>query len=368
MSKSIHNINKSLIGKLRDALYDCDAATLREQLREVFAADCQIHLAFPFEDLYGPDALVDTAYLPLLWAMPDLERRDFLVMAGEARGQNWVGCGGHYIGVFEQPWLDIPPTQHLMAMRYHEFFHIVEGKIVEMQALWDIPQVMMAAQAWPLSPSLAAEWVVPGPASADGIITSPYDQEKSLSSLKLVLDMLVALKRSTEGVEAMDLDRYWHPKMMWYGPAGIGSMRRISGFRHWHQIPFLKALPDRGAYLDKGIMFGDGHYVGFTAWPGMYMTVSGDGWLGIAPANQKLTMRSLDFWRCGPARREPAESQRLSKMANLSVGPDEAKANKSMIRENWVLVDLLHVYHQIGVDVFERMRELTVARQGRIRV
>ena len=24
-----------------------------------------------------------------------------------------------------------------------------------------------------------------------------------------------------------------------------------------------------------------------------------------------------------------------------------------MIRENWVLVDLLHVYHQIGVDVFE---------------
>ena len=295
--------------------------------------------------------MVDTAYLPLLRAMPDLERRDFLVMAGETRGQNWVGCGGHYVGVFEQPWLDIPPTQHLMAMRYHEFFHIVEGKIVEMQALWDIPQVMMAAQAWPLSPSLAAEWVVPGPATTDGIITSPYDQEKSQASLKLVLDMLVALKRSPQGLEAMALDRYWHPKMMWYGPAGIGSMRRISGFRHWHQIPFLKALPDRGAYLDKGIMFGDGDYVGFTAWPGMYMTVSGDGWLGIAPA-----------------RREQAAGQRLSKTANSSVGPDEAKANNSMIRENWVLVDLLHVYHQIGVDVFERMRELTVARQRRIQV
>jgi hypothetical protein len=29
-----------------------------------------------------------------------------------------------------------------------------------------------------------------------------------------------------------------------------------------------------------------------------------------------------------------------------------------MIRENWVLVDLLDVYNQLGVDVLARMREL----------
>ena len=28
-----------------------------------------------------------------------------------------------------------------------------------------------------------------------------------------------------------------------------------------------------------------------------------------------------------------------------------------LIRENWVLVDLLDVYDQIGVDVFARIRE-----------
>jgi hypothetical protein len=39
-------------------------------------------------------------------------------------------------------------------------------------------------------------------------------------------------------------------------------------------------------------------------------------------------MRSLDFWRC----------------------------ENGLIRENWVLIDLLHVYDQIGVDVFSRMR------------
>jgi hypothetical protein len=124
--------------------------------------------------------------------------------------------------------------------------------------------------------------------------------------------------------------------MTWYGPAGIGTNRRISGFRNWHQIPFLKALPDRSMKEDiPQYFFADGPYVGETAWPGMRMTVSGDGWLGIAPVNREITMRSLDFWR----------------------------SENGLLRENWVLVDLLHAYHQLGVDVFSRMREYTVDRQ-----
>ena len=277
MAASIHNSNKERIGAFRAALYDCDPRLLRDQLGEIFAADCAVHLANPLEDLPGVAGLYEGAYAPLLEAVPDLERRDFIVMAGEAQGQNWVGCCGHYMGVFERPWLDIPPTQHLMAMRYHEFFRFEDGQIVEMQALWDIPQVMMQAGAWPMSPSLAPEWVAPGPATEDGIITSPYDAAQSQASLDWVVAMLEALERSPEGVEAMELDRHWHPKMMWYGPAGIGSMRRVSGFRNWHQIPFLKALPDRSVFIDKGMMFGDAQYVAFTAWPGMKMTISGDG-------------------------------------------------------------------------------------------
>ncbi len=338
MAESIHNRNKARIGVLRAALYDVDAGALRGQLEEIFAADCLVQLANPLETLDGAGGLYEDAYAPLLQAVPDLERRDFIVMAGASNGGDWVGCGGHYIGVFERPWLDIPPTRHLMAMRYHEFFRLEDGMIVEMQALWDIPQVMMQAGAWPMTPSLAVEWVVPGPATEDGIVTAAYDEAKSQASLDLVTAMLVALERSPEGLAAMEIDRRWHRQMMWYGPAGIGSMRRISGFRNWHQIPFLKAMPDRSVFKDKGIFFGDGDYVAFTGWPGMNMTITGDGWLGIAPAKQEITMRSLDFWRC----------------------------EKGLIRENWVLIDLLHVYEQIGVDVFARMRELTIARHGRM--
>ena len=34
--------------------------------------------------------------------------------------------------------------------------------------------------------------------------------------------MLNAMARSPEGVDAMELNRCWHPKFIWYGPAGIG--------------------------------------------------------------------------------------------------------------------------------------------------
>ena len=340
MTTDIHQQSKQHIGKFRAALYDCDPATLKDQLHEIFAPDCEIHLATPFEDLTGPDALLEQVYHPLLTAIPDLERRDFIVMAGEANGDNWVGCGGHYLGVFERPWLDIPPTRHAVAMRYHEFFRVEDDQIVEMQALWDIPQVMMQANAWPMTPSLGVEWFVPGPATQDGIITTPYNQAQSETSLKHIQAMLTDMGKHplSGGVEAMALERYWHPKTMWYGPAGIGSMRCISGFRNWHQIPFLKAMPDRkgsSSGVGFGAMFADGDYVGVTGWPNMQMSISGDGWLGIAPSNQAITMRSLDFWRI----------------------------ENGLIRENWVLVDLLHVYDQIGVDVFSRMREMTVARQ-----
>jgi predicted ester cyclase len=48
------------------------------------------------------------------------------------------------------------------------------------------------------------------------------------------------------------------------------------------------------------------------------------------PTGQRITLRSLDFWRL----------------------------EDGLIRENWVLVDLLHAHAQLGVDVFARMEEL----------
>lgn len=330
-----HAANKALIATVRAAMYDWTDDGVQDALGAAFAADAQVRLAFPFEDLDGASGLWSEALAPLAAAWPNIERRDSLVMAGTTDiGRDWVGCCGHYMGTFENAWLDIAPTGRPVAMRFHEFYRIVDGRIVEMQALWDIPEVMMQAGVWPMGPSLGRDWLVPGPATSDGILSGPRDEARAADVLAIVLDMLDDMGRHpTEPVEAMNLDKYWHPKFSWYGPAGIGSSRGIDGFRRFHQIPFLNAMPDRGGggYDDSpSNFFAEGDYVGETCWPGMFMTYSGGGWLGIAPVGKQITMRSLDFWR-------------------LEGG---------LIRENWVLVDLLHVWDQLGVDVFERMREL----------
>jgi predicted ester cyclase len=336
MTQDIHHHNKAALERLRRAQYDYQPEAVQSALRAVFRADAVIHLASPFEDLDGPDALYRQAYVPLHHALPDLERRDTIVMAGQSpQGLDWVGCCGYYTGTFVRPWLDIAPTGHQAAMRFHEFYRLQAGRVVEMQALWDIPELMLQAGAWPMPPALGREWQVPAPATQDGLMTGPRDVQRASQSLQVVMDMLAGLSRyATGGVAAMQLEKYWHPRMNWYGPAGIGTGRGIAGFRHWHQIPFLNALPDRQGSGGRGEFFAEGDYVAVSGWPNMRATVSGDGWMGIAPAGQKITLRSFDFWRC----------------------------ENGLIRENWVLVDLLHVYRQLGVDVLARMREFNKAR------
>ncbi len=72
----------------------------------------------------------------------------------------------------------------------------------------------------------------------------------------------------------------------------------------------------------------------FYSWPNMKMNLTNDGWLGIAPVNKEIMLKSLDFWRL----------------------------ESGLIRENWVLVDLLDVFNQVGINVFERLNEFNKAR------
>ena len=78
------------------------------------------------------------------------------------------------------------------------------------------------------------------------------------------------------------------------------------------------------------MFFGNGHLVAFTGWPSGTATHSGDGFLGLAPTGRRITRRSLDFW-------------------NVEDG---------LIRECWVMVDMLDLLRQLGVDVFARIAAL----------
>ena len=327
--------NKALIERLSGALYNYTPESAQLILGELLHTDAAVHLCHPLGSMNGPDALYETAYRPLHEAIPDLERREYIRMAGPSEtAHQWVGCAGFYTGVFSRPWLGIPATGHVLTMRFHEFFRIENGKVVEIQAIWDICDVMLQAGVWPMARSLGHELHIPGPALNDGIRKNAYDASESQQTRQHVIDMLNHMQRHPlqGGPEIMRMDQYWHPKMMWYGPSGIGTSRGIEGFRRRHQIPFLNAMPDRGQN-NEGVsahFFADGPFAAVTGWPSMSQHLSCDGWLGIAPSGQKLAIRSLDFWRL----------------------------EDGLIRENWVLLDLLDIYRQLDVNVLARMQEL----------
>ncbi|UWQ23064.1 ester cyclase [Jannaschia sp. W003] len=298
-----------------------------EAVAALVAPDAPVHLCHPFGEVPGGAGFAEAALAPLWAAMPDAERRvDVSIRGTDGHGQEWHGEAGHYAGTFAGPFLGIPPTGRMAFLRFHEFYRMEGARAVEVQAVWDLPDLMMQARVWPMGPALGRTGLVPGPMTQDGRAQSGDGAEAKV----VVLDMLDHLHLSPQGEAAMRLDAFWHPRCAWYGPGGIGTARGIAGFRAHHQIPFLDALPDRRGLVEQGHFFGEGDYAAFTAWPGMEMTVTGGGWLGIAPAGQRITMRSLDFWR----------------------------VEGRLIRENWVLVDLLHVWDQLGVDVLGRMRQL----------
>lgn len=306
-----------------------------EALHRVISKDAAIQMCHPFGTIAGAD-IWQALYAPLLSAMPDLERRDMIVLNGTTpEGQTWVGCMGNYMGTMIRPWLDIPPTGHLTHMRYHEFFRIEDGQVTEAQIIWDIPELMMQAGAWPMAPQLGKFIATPAPMSQDGL-TASGDRQAAMDHIIAMLTDLCKYPSNPDPA-VMQLEDYWHPRFNWYGPAGIGTGRGIAGFRNWHQIPFLRAMPDRKLDALGDLMshwFGEGDYVCETGWPNMRLTLSADGWMGVAPAGREVLLKSLDFWRL----------------------------EDGLIRENWVLVDLLDFYAQCGVDVFARMRDFNKAR------
>ena len=334
---------KHCIDPFLSSMRDFSEQSVYKQIEKLFIPECRIRMCFPFGEIKGIKDYFSSTYKPLLESFPNLERRDLIVLAGETpEGSDWVACMGNYFGTFVSPFLEILPTGHLTHMRFHEFYRFKDEKVIEIQVIWDLPELMMQSNSWPMAPQLGKFICTPGPISGDGLKTGGSGAE----SMAKIKNMLTDLCKhpADPNPKIMNLEKHWHPRFNWYGPAGIGTSRGISGFRNWHQIPFLKAMPDRTVddksdfqsnWVADTHWVAEGLYVCETGWPNMQMSLDFDGWMGIAPVNKEIFLRSLDFWRLG---------------------------EDGLIRENWVLVDILDMYDQVGIDVFQRLRELNKSR------
>ena len=311
--------------------------------------------AHPLNEREGTDAVADV-WTDLRRAVPDLERRDALVVGGEYEGTRMVAAMGHYVGRWERPWLDMPPSGGVLSLRYGEVHELDGERIRRSSCLWDLLDAMhrcgpMARGFHPLAPSYGTEMFWLPPLTGDGLLDAPRDLDEGARSLQQTLAMHKALADFGEsGAEARDLSRrslidmpqrdHWHGRMMWYGPAGIGTGRGLAGFVDAHQLPFRRAFPNRqgGAQItDRSV---GGHYVRLGEGP---YSVTG-GWPSVRAAHGTPDAVA-DLFGTGPTGR-PVGMRVM----------DFYLHHEGLIRENWVPLDVPHLLLQMGVDVWARMR------------
>ena len=300
-----------------------------DALRNLYHADVRWHGPHPINAHQGAHAVLKAFWEPFLAALPDVERRDDLLICGAFKGGAWVGATGHYTGTFTEDWLGIPATGGVVNFHYGEFSRLEAGKVCEVYLIVDILDVLRQVGRWPsglpVSPGVVDR--VPGPASRDGVRLTPCEPGDGTQSLDLVEAMIKGLMEYDRvSLASMAQERFWHPQMMWYGPAGIGTSRAIKGFQDVHQRAFLTAFPDRVGG-DHKARIGEGAYVGSTGWPSVRATHLGP-WLGVPATNRRISMRVMDFWR----------------------------REGNLLRENWVFIDQLELLLQMDFDVMARIR------------
>ncbi len=337
-----HLANKRFVRAALGALAEATPATLERRLAEAYHPDAEWRGSHPMNEVKGVVAMADVVWRPLLHAFPDLERRDNILIGGHWNGYDFVGAVGHYCGTFREDWLTIPANGRTMYLRYGEVHRVAEGKIVQSTVLIDVLDAIRQAGFWPVAPSLGTEEQWPGPFTADGIVLTPQDPGQSAASLAQTLAMHASLggyddaqNRGRQGLLDMPQKEHWHPKMMWYGPAGIGTTRGLQGFVDYHQLPFRIAFPNRRGG-NHYVRIGDGPYSLTSGWPSVHAKHLGGDFLGVAPTGRDVTMRVMDFYL----------------------------HHEGLIRENWVPIDIIHLLKQMDVDVFGRMQSFF--RRGRI--
>jgi len=298
----------------------------------------------PFYDLEGVDETVATFWRPLRTAMGRLQRREDIFMAGVDRlaesdenagerastsaGATWTCAMGHLLGLFDAPWLGIPPTGRMAFLRYVEFHRVERGCIVETVLLTDIVDLMQQAGVDPLPVCTGAQLLVPGPRTHDGVMLEAQDPAEGERTHRLIIQMVEELTGAGVHSPMDDLRRTWHEDMIWYGPAGIGSTHTLERYEMQHQGPFGRGLDDM-RFEGHEFHVDEGNFGAFLGWPSLTMVSTG-GFLGMPGSNRRTEMRLVDLYR--------REGDKLA--------------------ENWVFIDLLHFLHLQGFDALARLREL----------
>lgn len=331
---AINQQNKEAVWDLWQRLNHVGTEGIATVLPTTVHPEVAWHGPHPINAQYGIDNLITGFWEPLRRSFPDFKRTCDVFLGGHSEGDDWVTATGYFTGTFHKDWLDIPATGEKTYIRFGQFCVMKECKISESYLILDLLAVMRQAGFQVLPPARGAEGGrIPPPHTNDGVVLTEQDALESRKTNQLVMAMLRGMRRfDGETLASMEQEHYWHPQFRWYGPCGIGTSRSLVEYQEFHQGPWVRAFPDRGVPLDgPGRTMGfvaEGNYAAGGIWDRPYATHT-NRYLGFEPTGVRFRLRDFDWWR----------------------------RDGNLLTENWVPIDLVDMFHQLGIDLFDRMRE-----------
>ncbi len=320
---------KQLVLDYYDALTNSTANDLTDAMERFCAPNFLWRGYHPFGEIAGPQEVAREFWQPYKSSFSAMQRRMDIFFAGHHRlekdGAIWVASMGHLMGLFDAPWLGIQPTRKIAMLRYGAFHKIENGRITEEAMYFDIPHLMVQAGQNPFGPQTAGHLVQPGPLTHDGLLYADAPDAEGHATLASIEAMVSDLGSWNLGLPLEDeLRRTWHEDMLWWGPEGIGATFTIPRYAQQHSGPFRAAFTNRSK-TQHLCRTAEGKYGGFFGWPNFTAEHTG-GFMGMPATPGRIEFRVIDFYR--------REGDKLA--------------------ENWIFIDLLHVWAQHGVDILKR--------------
>ncbi len=337
MNIELNQENKATVLTLWHALDQKTSATIQAAVEAAMDPSLVWYGFDPLNELRGQAAFVSDFWLPLQESFSGLTRQTHIFCAGESNGRidgdltqdgrMWVSGTGYLRGIFDRDYLGIPASAQPVAIRWGEFCRLERGKIVEIYMLLDLVDLMQQAGCQVLPPSRGRDHLYPPPRAEDGVLLEAQDATESAYSRthlrRFIFDGLNQYDQSELG--SMGMADFFHPQVQWYGPGGIGACLSLKEFEDYHQRPWLHAFPDRQVQ-DLTALFAEGPYSAAPGWAGVKATHAG-AYLEVPATGNSVVINGLDWW----------------------------KRQGEQYVENWVFVDMIHLFRQFGVDLFARL-------------
>lgn len=329
---SIHAQNKALIAQFWERL---DAPALDTSTQELFADQAPYNAMEPIGTITGGQAFMDLLWAPLRSSLSEFRRETHMMLAGRSYAQedanicegDWVGSTGYFHGLHSAEFLGIPAANQQVKIRWGEFLKIENGQIVDAQFQLDLIDWCDQIGTPLLPKSRGAPFVYPAPTGEDGAKIKS-DEIETAKTLQLGRDLIYGGLNTfdEENLASMGMAQYFHPNLKWYGPGGINACLSFKEFEDLHQAPWLVAFPDRKvANLES--LFAEGPFVAGSGIAGVVAKHSGP-YLGHAPKGGTLNISGLDFW---------------------------LRKDDQFI-ENWVFVDMIKLFREMGYDLLGQVR------------